>query len=87
MSGERTRAGHALNAAETASEGRVCQRAIFAFAPSVPEQRNKESPMPETNLQILLKCRPVGAPVPEDFDIVETAVPDPGEGQVLVRAQ
>ncbi len=43
--------------------------------------------MPETNLQILLKRRPVGAPVPEDFDIVETGVPEPGEGQVLVRAQ
>jgi len=26
--------------------------------------------MPDTNLQILLKRRPVGAPVPEDFDIV-----------------
>ena len=43
--------------------------------------------MPETNLQILLKRRPVGAPVPEDFDIIETAVPEPGEGQVLVRAR
>ena len=43
--------------------------------------------MPETNLQILLKRRPAGAPVPEDFDIVETAVPEPGEGQVLVRAR
>ena len=35
--------------------------------------------MAETNLQILLKRRPVGAPVPEDFDIVETAMPEPGE--------
>ncbi|WP_198373615.1 NADP-dependent oxidoreductase [Roseomonas rosulenta] len=43
--------------------------------------------MAETNLQILLKRRPVGAPVPEDFDIVETAMPEPGEGQVLVRAR
>lgn len=43
--------------------------------------------MTETNLQILLKRRPVGAPVPEDFDIVETPVPEPGEGQVLVRAR
>ncbi|NBS42750.1 MAG: NADP-dependent oxidoreductase, partial [Acetobacteraceae bacterium] len=43
--------------------------------------------MPETNLQILLKRRPVGAPVPEDFDIVETPIPEPGEGQILVRAQ
>lgn len=43
--------------------------------------------MPETNLQILLKRRPAGAPVPEDFEIVETPVPVPGEGQVLVRAR
>ena len=43
--------------------------------------------MPETNLQILLKRRPVGAPTAEDFDIVETPVPTPGEGQVLVRAR
>jgi NADPH-dependent curcumin reductase CurA len=43
--------------------------------------------MPETNLQILLRRRPVGAPVPEDFEIVETPVPEPGEGQVLVRAR
>ncbi|MFM8615977.1 MAG: NADP-dependent oxidoreductase, partial [Alphaproteobacteria bacterium] len=43
--------------------------------------------MAEKNLQILLKRRPVGAPVPEDFDIVETAAPEPGEGEVLVRAQ
>ncbi len=43
--------------------------------------------MPETNLQILLKRRPVGAPVSADFDIVETPIPEPGEGQVLVRAR
>lgn len=43
--------------------------------------------MPQTNLQILLKRRPVGAPVAEDFEIVETPVPEPGEGQVLVRAR
>ena len=29
--------------------------------------------------------RPVGWPKPEDFALVETPVPTPGEGQVLVR--
>jgi NADPH-dependent curcumin reductase CurA len=43
--------------------------------------------MTETNLQILLARRPVGAPVPDDFRLVETAIPEPAEGQVLVRAR
>jgi NADPH-dependent curcumin reductase len=43
--------------------------------------------MAETNLQVLLRRRPKGAPVPEDFEIVETPVPEPQEGEVLVRAQ
>lgn len=43
--------------------------------------------MSETNLQVLLRRRPVGEPVPEDFEIVETPVPVPGPGQVLMRAR
>ena len=43
--------------------------------------------MADTNLQVLLRRRPVGAPVPEDFEIVETPVPTPGPGEVLVRAR
>jgi len=43
--------------------------------------------MAESNLQVLLRRRPKGAPVPEDFEIVETAVPEPKEGEVLVRAR
>ena len=41
--------------------------------------------MPETNLAVLLARRPVGAPVPEDFSVVEQPVPAPGPGEVLVR--
>jgi hypothetical protein len=37
------------------------------------------------NPQILLARRPKGAPVPEDFKFVETALPEPGDGEVLVR--
>ena len=33
--------------------------------------------MPETNRQVLLKRRPSGLPVPEDFEIVERPVPEP----------
>jgi NADPH-dependent curcumin reductase CurA len=43
--------------------------------------------MSETNLQVLLRRRPVGEPVPDDFQLVETPVPAPGEGQVLVQAR
>ena len=37
------------------------------------------------NRQILLAARPVGAPKPGDFTLVETAIPEPGPGEVLVR--
>lgn len=37
------------------------------------------------NRQVLLKARPTGIPQAEHFEFVETAVPTPGEGQVLVR--
>lgn len=37
------------------------------------------------NHQILLARRPQGAPVPADFRLVETPLPEPGAGEVLVR--
>ena len=43
--------------------------------------------MTEQNQQVLLRRRPVGEPVPADFEVVETPVPTPGPGQVLVRAR
>ena len=33
----------------------------------------------KTNRQIVLAARPVGAPKESDFDMVETAVPAPGD--------
>jgi len=41
--------------------------------------------MGETNLQVLLARRPTGAPQESDFRLVETAVPEIGESQFLVR--
>ncbi|MGA8399046.1 MAG: NADP-dependent oxidoreductase [Stellaceae bacterium] len=41
--------------------------------------------MPETNRQVLLKRRPDGMPVPEDFAVVDAPLPEPGEGEVLLR--
>jgi NADPH-dependent curcumin reductase CurA len=41
--------------------------------------------MAEMNRQVLLKRRPSGLPVRDDFDIVDAPLPEPGEGEVLVR--
>jgi NADPH-dependent curcumin reductase CurA len=41
--------------------------------------------MPEINREIHLASRPEGEPTPEDFELVETQVPEPGPGEVLVR--
>ena len=39
----------------------------------------------DTNTQILLAARPQGAPRPSDFAVVETAIPAPGPGEMLLR--
>src|SRR5438034_1483963 len=41
--------------------------------------------MPERNRQIVLKRRPNGMPVPEDFAIAEGPLPEPGEGEAVLR--
>jgi NADPH-dependent curcumin reductase CurA len=38
-----------------------------------------------TNRQVRLKSRPSGVPQSEHFEIVSEPVPEPGDGQVLVR--
>jgi NADPH-dependent curcumin reductase CurA len=40
---------------------------------------------PRTQREIHLAARPRGAPRPSDFELVETPVPEPAEGQILVR--
>src|SRR5438309_11740494 len=37
------------------------------------------------NLQILLASRPRGEPTPDNFKLVETDVPEPGPGQMVLR--
>ena len=41
----------------------------------------------EYNRSIVLAARPKGAPVPENFRLVQTPVPQPGQGQVLLRTE
>jgi NADPH-dependent curcumin reductase len=42
--------------------------------------------MPDMNQQVLLKRRPNGMPVPEDFAIVARPLSEPGDGQVLLTS-
>jgi NADPH-dependent curcumin reductase CurA len=39
----------------------------------------------EVNRRVVLKRRPVGAPRPEDFELIELAIPRPGDGEILCR--
>ncbi len=39
------------------------------------------------NRQIVLAARPAGLPKPSDFRLVETPIPEPGPGEMLVRAR
>ena len=41
--------------------------------------------MGTTNRQILFAARPNGAPQPGDFELAETAIPEPGPGEMLLR--
>ena len=41
--------------------------------------------MSEATREIRLASRPEGAPVPENFELAEVPLPEPGEGEVLVR--
>jgi hypothetical protein len=41
--------------------------------------------MVERNRQVLLKRRPVGTPVRDDFEVVDAPLPKPGDGQIVVQ--
>ena len=41
--------------------------------------------MEDRNRQVRLKRRPTGAPMPADFEITDAPLPDPPDGEVLVR--
>ena len=43
------------------------------------------SPLADINRRIVLAARPHGLPTPADFRLEQAAVPEPGEGQVLLR--
>src|SRR4051794_10777733 len=41
--------------------------------------------MSEKNMQVLLANRPIGWVKESDFNIVETEIPQPGDGQLLIK--
>jgi len=41
--------------------------------------------MADGNREILLRSRPVGEPTAANFEIVDRPIPEPGDGEVLVR--
>ena len=41
----------------------------------------------EANLQVVLARRPVGVPVVEDFGLRESAIPEAGAGEAVVRTE
>src|SRR6187200_3729445 len=41
--------------------------------------------MPQSAKRVILVSRPVGEPKASDFRVEESAIPTPGEGQVLLR--
>src|SRR3981081_3857140 len=53
--------------------------------PGVEDMKTGERLVTEQNRRLLLRRRPVGLPVPEDFELVEEAIPKPRDGTVLVR--
>ncbi|MBL0402436.1 NADP-dependent oxidoreductase [Microvirga aerilata] len=45
----------------------------------------RSSSVTEQNLQVVLASRPTGRPSPDNFELVRTPVPTPGEGQLLLK--
>ena len=41
----------------------------------------------EINIRVLLKSRPVGFPTEDDFQIVESPIPEPEEGEIVVKVE
>ena len=39
----------------------------------------------EMNRRVVLRRRPVGAPRPDDFELIESPLPRPGDGEILCR--
>src|SRR5690606_9988312 len=62
------------------------RRLSAAFPPlTIAPPQLTRSEMPRTAREIRLKSRPVGMPAPENFELAEVPIPEPGPGQMLIR--
>jgi NADPH-dependent curcumin reductase CurA len=50
-----------------------------------PKKKETAAMDKKSNRRVTLATRPAGAPVPENFRLVEGEIPSPGEGQMLLR--
>src|SRR5262245_64853846 len=51
----------------------------------VARSRGRGSMVAGVNRQVLLKSRPEGAPSLDNFELTQAPMPEPGEGEVLMR--
>jgi NADPH-dependent curcumin reductase len=72
---------------EAAADYRVRPTRAFTPARTYPPPDEEAISMDAVNHQFLLAARPVGLPKPEDWTYTETQVPEPGDGEVLVKVE
>ncbi len=61
--------------------------ALLAIRPKTPGQGAPRpyNPAMTTSREIRLAARPSGVPQPSDFELAEVDLPEPGDGEVLIR--
>ena len=50
-----------------------------------PAMPPETPPLPAMQRRIVLAARPAGLPTPDHFRLEQAPVPEPGEGEVLIR--
>ena len=60
---------------------------LTSAPPSINPPASKGPTMSGKNLQVTLASRPTGWVEEANFKLVETAIPTPGEGEILLRVR
>jgi NADPH-dependent curcumin reductase CurA/NAD(P)H-dependent FMN reductase len=80
-----TEAGRPLDPERCNAAARNLLDQLVWWARALKSARTQKEEIMSVNREIHLVSRPAGEPALSDFKLVETAIPEPGEGQVLVR--